>query len=145
MSVSLPILRPVLLFVSGALLVVIGSFIVAAPAGFYAANGIELGTNVSLLNELKAPAGVLLVAGLFMIIAVFVRRFTDAATGLAALIYLSYAASRFTSMVVDGLPADGLVQAAALEALIGFACLTMLLPRRILAGVLARVPVRGAA
>ena len=120
-----------LLLVAGALLILISTFILASPADFYASNNIELGANVSLLNELKAPAGLLLAAGLFMIGATFMRSQADTALWLAALIYLSYAGSRFVSMAFDGVPAAGLVQAAALEGIVGVACLAVLMMRRI--------------
>lgn len=118
------------LLVAGALLTLVGGLILAAPADFYASNSIELGANVSLLNELKAPAGMLLTAGLFMLGAIFVRSIADTATSLAALIYLSYAGSRFVSMAFDGVPATGLVQAAALEGIVGLACLAVVMIRR---------------
>ena len=86
---------------------------------------------MSLLNELKAPAGFLLVAGGFMIGAIFVKPMITMAMLLATMIYLSYATSRFASMWFDGVPAEGLVQAAALETVIGLACLAVLLIRRI--------------
>ena len=70
-------------------------------------------------------------AGLFMIGAIFVQRLADSAMLLATLIYLSYAAWRFASMVLDGVPAAGLVQAAALETVVGLACLALLLIRRV--------------
>ena len=130
MNNKLILSQKALLLVAGALLSLIAIMIIASPVSFYAANDIELGSSVSLLNELKAPAGVLLVAGLFMLAAVFVRRLADTATGLGALIYLSYAASRGISMALDGAPAAGLVQAAALEAAIGLACLAALTIRR---------------
>lgn len=119
-----------ILFVAGSILLAIALFILAEPAGFYAANGIEVGANTSLLNELKAPAGLLLAAGVYLLAAVFVRRLADGATGLGAMIYLSYAAARFGSIWADGMPAPGLLQAAALEAVIGFACVAVLLARR---------------
>lgn len=131
MKAKLALTQKALLFVSGALLVLIGTLTLASPVEFYASNEIELGTNVSLLNELKAPAGMLLVTGLFMVGAIFVGRLADTAVALAALIYLSYAASRFGSMAFDGVPAAGLVQAASLEAIIGLACLAVLLARRV--------------
>lgn len=121
------------LLVAGILLILVSGFILASPAEFYAANRIELGANVNLINELKAPAGLLLAAGLFMIGAIFVRSQADTALWLASLIYLSYAGSRFLSMAFDGLPAAGLVQAAALEGVVGLACLAVLAMRRILA------------
>ena len=122
--------RPPLLLVAGALLLLVATSILAAPIDFYASNGIELGADPSLLNELRAPAGFLLAAGLFVVTAAFVRRLAETATLLAAMIYLSYAGSRFVGMLLDGLPAEGLVQAAVLEAAVGLACLAFLLPRR---------------
>lgn len=118
--------RSAVLLVAGSLLVLVGSSILVSPAAFYAANDIELGASVSLLNEIKAPAGFLLVAGLFMTGAVFMRQHAGTALWFAALIYLSYAGSRLLSMALDGLPATGLVQAAALESLVGIVCLAVL-------------------
>ena len=119
------------LLVAGSLLILVAGFILGSPSAFYGSNGIELGSNLSLLNELKAPAGLLLVAGLFMLTAVFRQQLADNATALAALIYLAYAISRFASMALDGVPAAGLVQAAALEALIGLACLVVISIRQL--------------
>jgi len=119
-----------LLLVSGALLILVGTSIIVSPADFYASNSIDLGANVSLLNELKAPAGLLLAAGVFMISAIFMRSKTDVALWLAALVYLSYAISRSASMAFDGVPATGLVMATALEATIGLTCLVVLLVGR---------------
>ena len=113
---------PLLLLGAGALLLLIGSYIVLAPAEFYAANDITLGGNISLRNELKAPAGFLLAAGTLMLVAVFVRSLRDLALLLAAMTYLSYALARYGSMAMDGTPAQGLVQAAALELVIGVLC-----------------------
>lgn len=130
MKTKLAKTQMLILFLAGALLILVAMIILGSPNDFYAANSIKLGTNASLLNELKAPAGFLLAAGLFILSAVFVRRRADTATLLAMMIYLSYAASRFASMMFDGVPATGLVQAAALEAVVGLACLVVLMLRR---------------
>ena len=122
--------RTLVLLVAGALLVLVAASILVFPGEFYAANDIRLASNPSLLNELKAPAGMLLVAGLFVIAAIFAAGLTDAALALAAMIYLSYAGSRFASMLADGVPAEGLVQAAVLEAVVGLACLALAMARR---------------
>ena len=116
-----------LLLVSVSLLILIGAFITLSPVEFYASNSIEVGANVNLLNELKAPAGFLLVAGLFIVGAIFSSRLANPALWLATLIYLSYAVARLLSTVVDGLPAAGLVTAGVLEAVIGLLCLSMLM------------------
>lgn len=127
MKTKLKHARSAVLLVAGTLLILIGASILLSPVDFYATNNIELGKNISLINEIKAPAGLLLVAGAFMIRAIFVRRITDTALSLAALVYLTYALSRSASMVSDGLPVTGLVQAAALEGFIGITCLLVLL------------------
>jgi len=137
MKTKLVITQKALLLVAGALLILVSTFILTSPVDFYASNNIELSANVSLLNELKAPAGLLLAAGVFMISAIFLRSQADTALWLAALIYLSYAVSRFMSMASDGVPAAGLVQAAALEGIVGLACLVVLMIRRIPAGKVA--------
>ncbi|MEM7069890.1 MAG: DUF4345 family protein [Pseudomonadota bacterium] len=126
--------QKVVLFIAGVLLIVVGVLVTTSPDEFYAANNIELNANVNLINELKAPAGMLLGAGLFMILGVFVRSFSNSAMWLATLIYLSYASSRFVSMASDGIPATGLVQAAALEAFVGLICLVILMIRLPAAG-----------
>lgn len=131
MKTKLAKTQKVLLLLSGGLLILVGVYILLSPVDFYASNQIELGANVSLLNELKAPAGLLLAAGVFMIGAIFARRQADTALWLATLIYLSYAVSRSVSMAIDGIPAVGLIQAAALEAILGVACLAVLMARRI--------------
>jgi hypothetical protein len=120
----------ILLGMAGSLLILVATRILATPVAFFGSNAIDLGSNVSLINELKAPAGLLLASGVFMVGAAFNRARADTATWLASLIYLSYAASRLVSMAVDGVPAAGLVQAMALEAAIGLACLAVLALRR---------------
>jgi len=130
MKMKLVKTQKLLLFIAGALLILIGMYISTSPVDFYASNSIAVGSNVSLINELKAPAGFLLAAGLFIVSAIFVQRLSDTAMSLAALIYLSYAASRFASMMVDGVPTAGLIQAAALETAVGLACLAVLLIRQ---------------
>lgn len=130
MNMQLAKTQKVLLLVSGALLILVATLIFVSPVDFYASSQIELGPNVSLLNELKAPAGLLLAAGVFMIGAIFVRSQADTALWLAALIYLSYAIARSASMAFDGMPAAVLVQVAAIEGILGLACLAVLVIRR---------------
>jgi len=137
MKTKLAKTQTALLLVAGSMLILVGGLILGSPTDFYASNNIELGSDVSLLNELKAPAGFLLASGVFMIGAIFIRRQADTALSLAALLYLSYAITRFVSMVFDGVPAEGLIQAAALEGLIGLTCLVLLTIKRLPAGRVA--------
>ncbi len=130
MKTNLSQIQNALLIVSGTLLIVIGVSIFLSPDKFYSSSNIDIGANVSLLNELKASAGFLLAAGLFINYSVFVKTYRDMALRLTVLIYLSYAVARAVSMVADGIPASGLVLATALEAAIGLGCLLVLLISR---------------
>lgn len=118
------------LLVSGLIAIVIGSAILAIPTPFYATYGIELATNVSLLNEIRASGGALLASGILISSGVFVARLTFTSLLFSSLLYLCYGLSRILSTIVDGLPNEGLVQSAVLEIVIGLACLLALVNYR---------------
>ena len=118
------------LLVSGLTAIAIAATILLAPEAFYAEYGIDVGGNATLANELKAPAGALLVAGVLIMAGVFRREWVMTSLGTAAVVYLSYGASRATSIALDGMPHDGMVWATAIELAIGGACLFMLLSLR---------------
>ena len=117
-----------ILLISGTIAIGIAVTILFAPSGFYAAYGIELGGNVSLTNELKAPAGVLFVAGLLMLAGVFRRQLMITSLVAATAIYLPYGLARLVSIGIDGMPDSGLVSAAIFEIVIGVVCLLVLKP-----------------
>ena len=118
------------LIISGLVAVGIAGTILLAPEVFYASYGIEVGSDVTLVNELKAPAGALLVAGILMFAGVFRTKLVKFSLTTASAVYLSYGLSRLLSMAVDGLPASGLVSAASIELGIGTASLLALLRAR---------------
>ena len=121
-STSAFVTRGVLLS-SGLLATGIAATILAAPDFFYASYGIDVRSNVSLANELKAPAGMLLIAGLLMLVGVVKRAYAATSLAVGAVIYLSYGFSRLSSIAVDGLPHSALVSAAVLELALGAVCL----------------------
>lgn len=123
-----PRTRRLVLIVSGLLAVGIAGMIFVFPSTFYAAYGIELVGNTNLTNELKAPAGVLFLAGLMMLVGAYRTEITSAALTTAAAIYLAYGLSRLLSIAVDGVPDSALVAAAGLEITIGAICVFALLP-----------------
>ena len=112
-----------LLLVSGLTATVIAGMILLAPTAFYGGYGIEVGANVSLTNELKAPAGLLLLAGLLILVGAFRSEFIITSLTTATVVYLAYGLSRILSMTMDGMPNDGIVGAAAIEIAIGGICL----------------------
>ena len=101
-----------------------------APDAFYGGYGIDISADVSLANELKAPVGALLLAGLLMMAGAFKATYTIPSLATAGAVYLSYGLSRVLSMAIDGIPHSGLVSAAAIEVAIGTVCLVDLMRYR---------------
>ena len=119
-----------ILLVSGLVAVGIAGTILLAPEVFYAGYGIEVAGDMTLVNELKAPAGVLLAAGLLMFAGIFRTDLVKVSLTTASVVYLSYGLARLSSMTMDGLPDSGLVSAAGVELGIGAVCLLALLRAR---------------
>ena len=117
-----PVARVVLLL-AGFTAVGIPTAILLAPDAFYASYGISLGQDVNLANEMKAPMGLLVAAGLLMLAGAVRADMTIAALAIATSVYVSYGLSRVTSFAIDGLPNGALVGAAAFELMLGAACL----------------------
>lgn len=117
----------ILLVISGLIAAVIGALILFSPVTFYASYDIVLGDNMSLLNEIRAPGGALFASGMLIIAGAFFEKLTYTSIVVSALLYLSYGLSRVVSILIDGMPVDGLVQATVLEIVIGFVCLFILM------------------
>ncbi len=115
---SSKVLKAILLL-SGVVPVVVGGAILFAPTAFFAASGIVLSESSSLLSEIRAPGGALVTSGLLVMSGAFVPRLTFTSTVISTVMYLSYAASRILSMVVDGMPTGTLVNATILELVLG--------------------------
>ena len=121
----------VVLLVSGLIAVAIALAILFASDGFYAGYGIDAASNPTLANELKAPAGALLLSGLLMLAGVFRAELALLSLTIASLVYLSYGLSRIISFAVDGMPHSGMIGAAGIEVFIGAVCLiTLFFARR---------------
>lgn len=109
----------ILLIVSGLVAITIGAMLVLDPAGFHATNAIDLGGNVNLLSEVRAPGGALVASGILMLVGAFATHLTLAATTLGATVYLGYGLARVVSLAIDGAPSTNLVTAMAIELLLG--------------------------
>jgi hypothetical protein len=120
----------VVLIISGLIAVFIGGAVLLTPVAFYATNGIDLGGNISLLNEIRAPGGALLAFGILIIFGAFLTELTFTSILLSTVLFLSYGLSRIISMVADGKPAETLIQAAILEIIIGLVCVFALVKYR---------------
>ena len=103
--------------------IAVGAMIQISPADFYAMNHINIGTNLNLLSEIRAPAMALLSYGILILAGIFIPRLTFTATLLASMFYLSYGVARVVSMGIDGLPSESLITAAIIEIVLGLVSL----------------------
>ena len=113
----------VVLCLTGGIAIAIGGLILRSPAEFYALNQIDIGGNVNLLSEIRAPAGALFSSGVLIFIGAFVSQLTFTSIVLATLVYLSYGLSRLLGMAIDGIPVASLVWSDGIEIVLGLSCL----------------------
>ena len=106
------------LFISGLLLLAIGGGLLLAPHAFHASNGIELGSDPSLLSEVRAPGGLLLASAVLILLGTFRPALRSMAIFQTVLVYGSFGVARLVGMAMDGLPSSGIVGAAVIELVI---------------------------
>lgn len=109
-----------LLLGAGGAAILIGSLLLLTPATLHAPNGVELGSNASLLSEIRAPGGALLATGVLIALGAFVESLTFTSVLVTALVFSSYGIARLVSFAIDGLPASALLAATAVELGVGF-------------------------
>lgn len=119
-----------LLLACGLIAAGLAMVILFAPTAFYAGYGIKVGTDVSLGNELRAPAGLLFLSGLLMLAGAFRSEFAIPSLATATAVYLSYGLSRVVGMAIDGIPHSSLVAATVVEIALGGVCLVDLVRQR---------------
>ncbi len=114
------------LIASGALLVAIGGTLLLTPHAFHGGNGIALGDNPNLLSELRAPGGLLLSCGVFILLGAARHSLRTMAVQMSVLVYSSFGVARVVSAVLDGIPSAGIVGAALIELTVALVGLVVL-------------------
>lgn len=108
----------IFLFLSGLLLLGIGSAILLFPHAFHASNGIVLGNDPSLLSEVRAPGGLLTASSILILLGTFRRSLRPLAMILTVLVYGSFGLARLLGLGLDGMPSSGLVASTAIELIV---------------------------
>ncbi|MCI4663679.1 MAG: DUF4345 domain-containing protein [Neomegalonema sp.] len=109
--------------VAGTTALAIGAAIALAPHSFYASYGISLGSDASLMSELRAPGLNLAALGALIVAGAVRASLTRLSAGLGALVFLAFAMGRGVSFMLDGAPAASILAAFAIEAVFGGLCL----------------------
>lgn len=115
------------MILAGLIGIYVGVGLVFFPVELQAQNGILIAEHPSHLSETRAPGTAILSASMIILISAFRHRWTQMALGLSTLFFLSYGMGRVLSLVLDGMPAEGLFYAMIGELIIGALCLIALL------------------
>ena len=89
------------------------------PGPFYAGYSIETQGNVSLLNELKAPAVVILVLGVLQGLAALRTNHQRLGLAVGTLLYLGFGTARVIAIASDGPPSAALLGIMGFELVFG--------------------------
>ena len=108
-------LTPIFLFLSGLMLLTVGSGSLVAPHFFYAYDGILLGHDPSLLSEIRASGGLLTASGFVLLMGTVRSSLRSLAIALSILVYGSFGLSRLLGLTMDGMPSNSLLMAMMIE------------------------------
>ncbi len=100
---------------AGAIGGLIGSALMFMPKAFLEMSHVFVEQDPSLMSEITAPSGVLLICAAFLIVGAIKLRFARLALVIGAVVYGSYGIARLMSMVLHGLPSESLVAAMVVE------------------------------
>lgn len=112
---NMDLFRRFALLVTGLSGMAIGAGILFLPHLFHGASGIVLGTDPTLMSEIRAPGAALLGAGVFIIASAFVEHWRVAGLWVAFGVAATYGAARFVSMALDGLPGPAMYAITGFE------------------------------
>lgn len=107
-----------LLHLNGWVAVLIGIFVILKPIAMLSPYGLQSELSNSLLSELKAPGGLLLVCGLAIVHSAMIPNLRERGLYLSIMVYGSYAAGRLLSIIVDGFPQMEILIALTIEAML---------------------------
>lgn len=128
-------LQKVALGIAGVSALSIGTAITLAPHAFYAGYGIPLGSDPSLLSELRAPGAGLAALGAVMLAGIVRQSLSEVALVAALVVFLGFPAGRIVGLAFDGIPSAGIIAALAFEVTVAALCLFAFRPRRAPAGM----------
>ena len=107
------------LIISGLLLTLIGGATLFMPVDVKAASGVDVAGNISVLNDIRASAALILSMVILVLLGAFVKKLSYTSSLVSFLLFLSLGTGRLISILLDGMPVDGMVKATGLEFTLG--------------------------
>lgn len=117
----------VVLFLAGLLIFVVGCATLFFPVEFSAKHGVNLSDDVNLFNDIRGLGGLMLASGLIILSGAFIKTMTFTSAVVGSVMYLTFAMARAVSIVLDGVPAEGLIKATVVETVVGLMVLAVLI------------------
>lgn len=103
------------LSLSGILLIVIGSYIALATSAYLTQFGVIESRSVDFFSELRGMGGGLVGYGLLALCGVFNRHLEKTALVISMLVFCTFSMFRVLSIVLDGMPSQGVLMALLIE------------------------------
>ncbi len=107
------------LIISGLVLTAVGGLTTFNPINIKANEGIDIAGNPSGLNDVRAFGMLLLALAIVLFLGIFKGGLKKTANVVAFLLFLSLGIGRVISMLIDGMPSDGMMKATGLEFILG--------------------------
>ncbi len=107
------------LILSGLLLTFIGGTTLFIPVEMKASAGIDIAQNISVINDIRAFSALLFTVGVLTILGAFTHKLTYTSILISSMLFLSLGGGRLLSILMDGMPVDGLTKATMLEFVFG--------------------------
>ena len=119
-----------ILILLGVNLVVLGSWRLLDPIGFFDFSGLLLSADAGLLNEARGTGGAIIGFGLLILLGAFKKKMAYTSTIVAIVLFLGFGIARVISLVVDGNPGEALYKGIIGEFAFGLLALFALIKYR---------------
>ncbi len=123
-------LQKIALAVAGGSALSIGAVITLGPQTFYANYGITIGSDPSLLSELRAPGAGLAALGAVMLAGIVRQSLSEFALFAALVVFLAFPAGRIVGLLLDGKRSSGITAVLVFELVVAALCLFAFRPGR---------------
>jgi len=119
-----------ILILLGINLIVLGSWRLLDPIGFFDFSGLLLSADAGLLNEARGTGGAIIGFGLLILLGAFKKKLTYTSTIVAVVLFLGFGIARVISVVLDGNPGEALYKGIIGEFVFGSLALFALIKYR---------------
>jgi hypothetical protein len=107
------------LILAGLLLAFIGSATLFIPVDIKSNSGIDIAGQISVINDTRASGALYLGIALLLLSGALKKNLRYTSSILAPLLFITLGLGRLLSIVLDGMPVDGLFKATILEFVLG--------------------------